>query len=37
MSDYFEEIFGKQQCGFRQGYNTQQCLVKMVKKMERFS
>ena len=32
MSDCFEDIFGKQQCGFRKGYNTQQCLQKMLEK-----
>ena len=26
MSAFFKDIFNKQQCGFRKGYNTQQCL-----------
>ena len=30
MSASFEDIFNKQQCGFRKGYNTQQFLVKML-------
>ena len=34
MSNFFEDIFNKQQCGFRQGYNTQQCL-KMMEKWKR--
>ena len=34
MSDYFEDIFDKQQCSFRKGYNTQQCLLKMLEKWE---
>ena len=32
MSTFFEDIFNKQQCGFRKGYNTQQCLLKMLEK-----
>ena len=29
---FFEDIFNKQQCGFRKGYKTQQCLLKMLEK-----
>ena len=29
-SAFFEGIFNKQQCGFRKGCNTQQCLPKML-------
>ena len=32
MSAFCEDIFNKQQCGFRKGYNTQQCLLKMLEK-----
>ena len=32
---FFEDIFNKQQCGFRKGYNTQQCLLKMLEKWKR--
>ena len=35
MSVFFEDIFNKQQCGFRKGYNTQQCLLKMLEKWKR--
>ena len=35
MSAFFEDIFNKQQCGFRKGYNTQQCLLKMLEKWKR--
>ena len=35
MSAFFEDIFKKQQCGFRKGYNTQQCLLKMLEKWKR--
>ena len=35
MSAFFEDIFSKQQCGFRKGYNTQQCLLKMLEKWKR--
>ena len=34
MSDSFENIFNKQQCGFRKDYNTQQCLLKMLENGE---
>ena len=32
MYKYFGQILSKYQCGFRQGYNTQHCLVMMVEK-----
>ena len=35
MSAFFEDIFNKQQCGFCKGYNTQQCLLKMLQKWKR--
>ena len=35
MSAFFEDIFNKQQCGFRKGYNIQQCLLKMLEKWKR--
>ena len=35
MSTFFEDIFNKQQCGFRKGYYTQQCLLKMLEKWKR--
>ena len=35
MSAFFEDIFNKQQCGFRKGYNTQQCLLAMLEKWKR--
>ena len=35
MSAYFEDIYNKQQCGFRKDYNTQQCLLKMLEKWDR--
>ena len=36
MSTFFEDILNKQQCGFRKGYNTQQCLLKMLEKWKRL-
>ena len=30
ISEYFETIFSKFQCGFRKGYGTQDCLFGMV-------
>ena len=35
MSASFEDIFNKEQCGFRKGHNTQQCLLKMLGKWKR--
>ena len=35
MSAFFEDFFNKQQCGFRKGYDTQQCLLKMLEKWKR--
>ena len=35
MSAFFEDIFNKQQCRFLKGYNTQQCLLKMLEKWKR--
>ena len=35
MSAFFEDIFNKQQCVFRKGYNIQQCLLKMLEKWKR--
>ena len=32
MYKYFDQILSKYQCGFRQGYNTQHCLLVMVEK-----
>ena len=31
----FEDVFNKQQCGFRKRFNTQQCLLKMLEKWKR--
>ena len=30
MSDYFEDIFNKKQCGYCKSYNTKQYLLKML-------
>ena len=32
---FFEDIFNKQQCGFRKAYSTQECLLKMLEKWKR--
>ena len=32
MSALFEDVFNKQQCRLRKGYNTQQCLLKRLEK-----
>ena len=35
MPAFYEEIFNKQQCEFRKGYDTQQCLLKRLEKWKR--
>ena len=35
MSNIFENIFSKYQCGFRKGFSTQQCLLAMLEKWKR--
>ena len=32
MSHFFDNILSKQQCGFRKGYSTQQCLLAVLEK-----
>ena len=32
MSQLFENVFSKYQCGFRKGFSTQQCLLVMLEK-----
>ena len=34
-SEFFENIFSKNQCGFRKGNSTQQCRLAMLEKWER--
>ena len=36
MSDHFEDIFDKQQCGIRRGYNTQQYRTQKFQKNGKF-
>ena len=36
MSNFFEDIFSKYQCGFRKGYSAQHCLLVMIKKWKRI-
>ena len=35
ISVFFENIFSKNQCGFRKGHSTQQCLLATLEKWER--
>ena len=35
INDYFECLFSKYQCGFRQGCSAQYCLVAMLEKREK--
>jgi len=32
ISSYFENILSKRQCGFRKGYSSQVCLLRMIEK-----
>ena len=34
ISQFFENIFSKYQCGFRKGFSIQQCLLAMLEKWE---
>ena len=34
MSSFFNKLLSKQQCGFRKGYSTQQCLLALLEKWE---
>ena len=35
ISEFFENIFSKNQCGFRKGHSTQQCLLAILEKWKR--
>ena len=35
ISKFFENIFSKNQCGFRKGHSTQQCLLAILEKPKR--
>ena len=35
MSEFFDNIFSKYQCGFRKGYSEQHCLLVMIEKWEK--
>ena len=35
MSQFFQNIFSKYQCGFRKGFSTQHCLLAMLEKWKR--
>ena len=35
MSQFFENIFSKYQCGFRKGFSNQQCLLEILEKWKR--
>ena len=37
MSKFFENILLKEQCGFRRGFNTQYCILKMIEKWRKSS
>ena len=33
INEYFSDLLSKYQCGFRQGYGTQDCLLVMIEKL----
>ena len=35
MYEYFNKILSKQQCGFRQGFSTQYCLLAITEKWQK--
>ena len=35
MSDFFDKFLSKQQCDFRKGYSTQQCILALLEKLIR--
>ena len=36
INEYFEPLFPKFQCGFRQGFSAQHCLLVMIEKMKKI-
>ena len=36
ISEYFESLLSKFQCGFRQGFSAQHCLLMLVEKMKKI-
>ena len=37
ISNFFEDVFSKYQCGFRKGYSAQHCLLVMIEKCKNNS
>ena len=36
LDEYFSDLLSKYQCGFRQGYGTQNCLLAMIEKLRKI-
>ena len=36
ISNFFEDVFWKYQCGFRKGYSAQHCLLAMTEKWKKI-
>ena len=36
LDEYFNDLLSKYQCGFRQGYGTQSCLLAMMEKLRKI-
>ena len=36
LDEYFSDLLSKYQCGFRQGYGTQNCLLVMIEKLRKI-
>ena len=36
ISNFFEDVFSKYQCGFRKGYSAEHCLLVMIEKWKKI-
>ena len=36
LDEYFNDLLSKYQCGLRQGYGTQNCLLAMIEKLRKI-
>ena len=36
LKGHFDKLLSKYQCGFRKGFNTQHCLLAMIKKLPKI-
>ena len=36
LDEYFSDLLSEYQCGFRQGYGTQNCLLALIEKLRKI-